>query len=146
VVTNENGEFEISFKISEKTPHINHYTLYIRGANTEFADEEIDDIQGSGEIVAYDFDLTLNDGVFTASAYVLNTTQNEMKPAIFIAQYDDSSMLLQVVWQEVEADGTKKPLTVSMPKNDSAKKCRAFIWEGKDIIKPVALPIDKNIE
>jgi hypothetical protein len=64
MLTNEKGEFEISFKISEKNPHINHYTLYIRGAKTELADKEIDDIPDGVEIMAYDFDLTLNDGVY----------------------------------------------------------------------------------
>ena len=73
-ITNEKGEFEISFKIPEKTPHINQYTLYIRGAKTKILDKEVEDIPEGVEIIAYDFDLTLKDGMYTASAYVKNMT------------------------------------------------------------------------
>ena len=146
VKTNYNGEFEISFKIPQKTPHINHYTLYVRGANTELKEEALDYILGNGEIIVYDFELSLNDEIFTASAYVKNTTTKEKKPVIFIAQYDENDMLIQVVREEIESNGESRLLTASAKKNQLVKKCRAFIWEGMGEIKPIAPTIEKSAE
>lgn len=146
VRTDEKGEFKVSFVIPEKTPHIYHYTLYVRGAQTELKENRLDYITGNGDVLAYDFVLNLSENLFTASAYVRNMTEEEKKPVIFIAQYDENDVLIEVVKNSVDADGSKKPLSVSVQKNAFAKKCRAYIWNGEKTMRPIAPTIDRDLQ
>ena len=146
VRTGEKGEFSISFVIPKKTPHMYHYTMYIRGTQTELNESSVDYITGKGDVLAYDFTLNLSDNQFTASAYVRNMTEDEKKPIMFIAQYNSDGILINVEKTEIEADGTKKLLTLSVKKNENTKKCRAYIWNGAGTMNPIAPTIDRDLD
>lgn len=148
VKTSEGGTFETSFKIPQTTPHTYHYTLYVRGAKTELKQNSVDYIIGRGDILAYDFALNIDETLFTASAYVKNTTDKTKTPVLFVAQYDKSGVLIEIAKQEVTLGQSeeKKLLSVSVKKNIGAKSCRAYIWGGAGSIEPIATSITKSTD
>ena len=73
-------------------------------------------------------------------------TEDEKKPIMFIAQYNSDVILIIVEKTEIEADGTKKLLTLSVKKNENTKNCRAYIWNGAGTMNPIAPTIDRDLD
>ena len=148
VRTGEGGAFETRFKIPKSTPHTYHYTLYVRGRNTALKTDDVDYTTGNGKTLVYDFTLNLDETNVFASVYAENITAETNVPVVFVAQYDENGVLVDVTAQNITLnpiDG-KKQFVVSVKKDDKANIARAYIWDGVSSIVPIAPAITKPIK